>query len=678
MTLKDSQGSLTMSKTLFDPNLMCKASQEVTEIRTHSREHCFQNVSDGEFGKEILKRLKQYMNILLRQVKNRLNRHSKYFLIYHFRRILAIHRLLLAEKFDWKQEDLNAFTRELSWIAWLYDRITLAVLKYGTSKLDDMKIPPSKVKGTSGYVFPNQLTSNDIVDLYATLFLIWEYEETRYCMKRAGKGGKFVWTNRAELEFDIVLESDIQNLVNIFDDRVTSIGNLLSFSGTWAPIIISNEFPLPSSGGAYTTIMAAYNTTVGPYTTLHIWPKAVSTTAALLDDEPVVLTLLPNIGGQGNNLGWRDPLTNQLIPSPPWIFRWYHLNSMLPRLELFRGVVKKHLEFSGRPMYEPEDLVFALAAITQHQIKLCREDNPSNNPSWYQIFSFGYSIWTEPYELLKQRMLPEYRNLRKKYRGVSPSKKDWVTLKSVIEDIKWDEKKYEKIDILRFSPVNFIFPIDKNTWLIDWSLMLDVILDLTGPYGRMIGTIAMLRGRELEKALTEYFQFHMDTLGISLWWLGQGAKNKVKFYASGERDVDIGLIVNNHLLILEIKAYAGRRDLLLVGNPECLSERWENRIKPAIHQVDTLSERLSKEPEGKNFKIPREVKWVVPIVCGPFTEWIPSSDSKWWLYHDIPRVCTPNEVLEIITRIENGDLPQYKLPISRNGYVKSKVDQRKP
>lgn len=632
------------SKILFDPSLIEQVSKVGREICYSARKRCFQNFRDGESGIEVLKCLRQYMNILLQQIRQRLNRHSKYFLFYYIRRIRVVHQLISAKMFNWEHEDFRTFMREMLWFFWFYNRITLAILKYGNSDAKDMLKLPPRFKGTTGYGVPNQLTRDDAIDLNMILFLMEHYEKARYCMKRAGKGGKFIWENMKNLEFDIVLEPGVQSLVDIFDDRTFTSGNLLSFSGTWAPIEISDEFPLP--GGAFTLI--------------NPWPKAVVLHGGISLDKPIILTLLPNIAGQGKDLGWRDPITKKkLNVSPPWLFQWIYLDSILPRLELYRGVMKKHLELMGRPGYEPEDLVFTLSAITQYQIK----SYLGNDIFWYQVFSYGYSVCTEPYELLKQKVLPEYRNLRKKSMGISPSEGDWERLKSVIEDIKWDEKKYKQIDILRFSQINLFCPIDKNTWLIDWSLMQDVILDLFRPSGRMIGTIAMLRGKDFQKALAEYFQSHADTLHISIWWLGH-ERGFIKFSTNGLRDVDIGLIVNDYLLIIEVKAYAGSRDLLIVGDPESLGERWEKSVKPALQQVDTLSERLIKEPRGENFKIPSVVKWIVPIVCGPFTEWIPSSDPKWWLYQDVPRVCTPDELLETMARIKAGSFPRYKLSMS--------------
>ena len=194
--------------------------------------------------------------------------------------------------------------------------------------------------------------------------------------------------------------------------------------------------------------------------------------------------------------------------------------------------------------------------------------------------------------------------------------------------------------------------------------MLHLIFDLSSAYGRMIGTVAILRGRELQKIIGEYLESHAGSLGITIWWLGN-EQGKIRLQKKESRDVDIGIIVDDHLFIIEIKAHAANRDLLIVGKPDSLKRRWEKIIIKDFRQLDTLSEHLLKTPRGENYKIPDSVKWIVPILCGPFPEWVPSSAKKRWLYVDIPRVCTPNELLETIERVKEGNFPKYRLAVSR-------------
>jgi len=625
---------------LLSPSLLEDASLELERILAAARERCFQGLSDGDYGRAIIKHLRRYLTILLRQIKGRLKSHSKYFLLYHSQRLRLVDQFIRSKAFRWDQEEYRIFSRELLAIKWHYHRLTLAMLKYGTTDARDMKKLPPRVKGATGYAVPSKLTREDVIDLHLAVGLMGEFEWARYCLKRAGKGGRFVWKDRQGLRFDVELTPNVQRLVDVFDDRATTVGNVLQYYGSWAPAEISHWFPLPE-GGAYTLI--------------HPWPRAhVVSGISLGHHVPMILTLVPNVARQGKELQWREPVSGRPIDSPSWLFEWGDARYILPRIELIRGVMKKHLELSHRPSYEPEDLVFTLSAITEYAM----ESGKKTPALWFQIFSFGYSLWTDADEIVIQEVLPRFSSLRRKCLGSSESNQDRDRLLSVVDDITWDGKKCKQIDILRAFPTCLILPIGTNYWLIDWSLMSHTLLDFLSPYGRMKGAVAMLRGRDFEKALGDYVTSSTDKLGgdVYVWRLGH-EQGPLKFNTGRPRDADIAIVVKDYLILIEAKAHAGKKDLLLVGAPDRLQERWERVVQPSVRQADTLANRTAKEPKGKNFEIPHKVNRIVALVCGPLPEWIPSSDKEWWLYDDIPRVCTPQELLDIISRIQRGQSP---------------------
>lgn len=631
---------------LFDHSIPQTPFDKAKEICSAAEKGCYQNIKNGEYGNKISIKFQKYINILLRHIKSKLQCHSKFFLLFYFRRIWAVNLFVLSKKLI-REKNFIVMGRMIRCNDWIYNRITLAILKYGSSSLKDMQILSPRIKGTTGYYVPISPSDTDVKDLFMTLYLMTQFEETRYSIKRLGKDGKFIWKNREKLEFDIVLESDVKNLVDVYDYRTTISNNLLYLSGSWALCNISEGFPLPMN--------FPYNR----LTTNTAGSESHFITTMPSQNSLVILSLRLNSKCQGENLGWQNPITNEKLDFPSWSFKWIYLDSIIPQLELYHGIMKKHLELHKRPGYNPEDLIFVLAAITQCQLNYCHK----TNALWYQILNYGYSVWTEPSEILERDVLPEFRNLRNKYKKIQPSDTDFNILKSVIDGIKWDDKKYNQINILSFSPINLIFQIDQNTWLIDWSLMEDVIYDCTSFCGSMRGTVACLRGREFQENLIDYLKTHSDKYCIFIWWNGL-EKGNIRFIKDGKRDVDIGIIVNGHLLIIEAKSRAGKRDIYFVGNREKLLDRWKQLIED-IQKVDSLSKRLVKEPRGKNFEIPNMVKWIVPILCEPFVEWIPFSDQKWWLYKDIPRACTPEELIETIERINNGKFPQYRLQVSK-------------
>ena len=48
----------------------------------------------------------------------------------------------------------------------------------------------------------------------------------------------------------------------------------------------------------------------------------------------------------------------------------------------------------------------------------------------------------------------------------------------------------------------------------------------------------------------------------------------------------------------------------------------------------------------------------VPLLCTPSAEWVPTLDARLWLYDDLPRVRTPEEVRGLPRRMETEGMPR--------------------
>lgn len=625
-----------MSTNLLDESVSTSAREAGKSFCQNARKRNFSHLRHGASGVEVIKCLKRYNETLLKRTSRIFSKYSKYFLLNRYRRLLAIYAYIIMTAEDWEEQPADVLWQEIAAHSWLCARITLAILKYGNRDPADMQHRPTTLPGYVSVSHPTDLTREDAVALVTASYIMMEYDEARYRMKRAGKGGRFIWRDRQAFDFDIVLDGDTKALVKIFDHRSQTHGNLLTFAGTWAPVEIYNDFPLPG----------------GFFTPLNPFPQAEWLKSGLMSNRSVILTLIPNIAGQGEHLGW--PFR------PVWLFQWFALDPLLPRVELFRGLFKKHLQLvRRRPGYELEDLFFVLSAITQYQINMsCKTEE-----FWTNIFANGYTVISSDEQYLKQEILSEFRRVRRKYGAGSTSEQDWLVMNAVLDDIRWDQRKCKDINLLKFSPVNLIYPVDESRWIIDWTLMEHTIFDLTGLAGRMTGSVARLRGHEVEEVLGEFLVSKADEFGISIWWRGR-RDGRLRFISREERDADIALLVDNCLIVVEVKARAFPRDLLIVGDPKRLNRRWKEVVQADLDQVDTLSELLQRKPIGLNFQIPDVVDWIVPLVCTTACEWIPSKDRKWWLFDDMPRACTALELMELISRVKNGILPSYRLPVT--------------
>ena len=62
----------------------------------------------------------------------------------------------------------------------------------------------------------------------------------------------------------------------------------------------------------------------------------------------------------------------------------------------------------------------------------------------------------------------------------------------------------------------------------------------------------------------------------------------------------------------------------------------------SLSQVDGKANWLASHPIGRNYNI-STYDYILPIAVGPFVEFIPSQDKRYWITKDIPRVLRPEE-----------------------------------
>lgn len=629
-------------------DLLLAAAKQVNVPLPKLRERHLGNADNGVAGHALIQALKKYLNAILREVATALRHRSRYFWLRNWRDLrmfLEAGRLTDAQSHA-QQFSSQDIMGDCLFILWLDHRVTLAILKFGAadSAVDMQELPPNVV-GASGRFSPIELTITDAAALHLVTGLMWEFEQVRYMLKRAGKGGKLVWTDRVNYRFDVQLLQETQALVDSLDAR--GGGNLLSGYGSWAPIRLAYDFPLPDMTPSYTPIPP--------------WPESASIPIPFgmkVDDSLAVLTLVPNVAGR--ECVWVDMGTGKpMVLPPPWLFCWIGLERALPRLRLVQETWRSSLELAGRPGYHPEDFTFALSAIIRYQRRRIERTNPRQ---WQQIFTRGYNVWTEARSQVEAYVLPEFSSLRERF-GTTSAPSDRELLDAVISDLSWDEDSYRDIDILRLRPLKFIFRIMPDVWLFDWSLVRQCIVKSITAFGATWGREATLKGKEFEEALGDYFSRHAHEFSAEVVWRGRGARTRLRPPRGASRDVDLALRIDDCLLLIEIKSHHANSDLIFVGDPDELDKRWET-IRLDLDQIDVTARVLAAAPKGKNYSIPSAVKYIIALVCAPHPEWIASSDPRYWLYDDLPRVCTPEELMEVVTRLGERSLPSSnKIPV---------------
>ncbi|WP_445219357.1 hypothetical protein ACKWRH_03660 [Bradyrhizobium sp. Pa8] len=272
----------------------------------------------------------------------------------------------------------------------------------------------------------------------------------------------------------------------------------------------------------------------------------------------------------------------------------------------------------------------------------------------------GYSIWTEVDGIVRDGLLPHFMHLRRKYGGCESTEDEAARLSAIVSELTWDHSSRKSLNLRLLTPARFIVPLDENSWLLDWANMDVILAERLGQFGWMSGTAAKARGKDFERILVDHLSNEFAEnpsyrSSVQLAWHGDGGRKRLRLTNGRKPDLDIGIFANDLMLAIEVKARGASRKLLFSGTIDEMHERWRKRIRPALADIDYLAASIARRES--NLRIPRSIRGIVPLVCCPFPEWIVSLDKKFWIYEDIPRVCTPDELLHIVDRLVDGDDP---------------------
>ncbi|ABG05159.1 hypothetical protein Rxyl_2218 [Rubrobacter xylanophilus DSM 9941] len=130
-------------------------------------------------------------------------------------------------------------------------------------------------------------------------------------------------------------------------------------------------------------------------------------------------------------------------------------------------------------------------------------------------------------------------------------------------------------------------------------------------------------------------------------------------------DLDCPLRVGDTLVLAEVKGKLLDPEVEEVGY-EYVKGRWKENLK-FLKKIDETAELVAQRHRQPNYKEGmRGIKRILPVVCRPYPEWIPSTEARYWLQEPgendrgIPRVLTPQELKDFLERLPSPD--QVNLP----------------
>ena len=173
------------------------------------------------------------------------------------------------------------------------------------------------------------------------------------------------------------------------------------------------------------------------------------------------------------------------------------------------------------------------------------------------------------------------------------------------------------------------------------------------------GKQASLKGKRVEEQIWGFFGDSPTIERI------EDLKGYVIEHKKGkdEDDLDCPLKVGSTLVLAETKGHRLHYETESVGR-RFLEERW----KDTHGYLDKIDETAKKVAERQHEKDLRErlngVERILPVLCRPYPEWIPSSDREYWLRpptrdeRGVPRILTPKELKEFLESATDDEIAQ--------------------
>lgn len=194
----------------------------------------------------------------------------------------------------------------------------------------------------------------------------------------------------------------------------------------------------------------------------------------------------------------------------------------------------------------------------------------------------------------------------------------------------------DKISLTNMGPRPLLTPLWDDNVLLDFTAIMPILGTVMHPLrADMTG-----KGRMFE----DYVLKKLKLRGRNVW----RHQCKLKGSDGTEKEIDLALKVGSMMFICEIRTIA-QSFSFHKGEFAALAFR-KAKLEKLLSECKEKCEWLAKHPEGTNFSLPRDTLGLVPLGVSPFVEYIWSSNEYYWLTEEIPRLCTPDELIRICTR----------------------------
>ncbi len=485
-------------------------------------------------------------------------------------------------------------------------RVTLhlALLKFAnddTSELTDDGLPDHPE--LRGQYVPVHLTEEDVMDIYTLEYLAHGYYMTTSTLRRVWKGAQLRVGPEAE-SYEVVEPSQLTKAIEIVDVRTKNHTSILSSFGLMTGITGETLAP-----GSLPVLMLTLNPELQP--------------GGLKLGRERLIAKDPFRGGD---------FVSNLLPYRADLRPYYE------RLKLFEAVLLAHRGLSA------EQVVAFLVAMT-----MWVATSMPNLAFRYRIVQRGWRI-IPTLQWLVDELVPRYQHVRGRFFAVVDNTTARQHLEVILGDVTYRPIDYPVIDLFNLMPIKLLIPIGcpPRAFIVDFLMIPAFLQEIFSLSARITGGFGQIKGGTFEHEAVEYVKRHLQA--GTIW-----KSSTVLKFDNGdppEREIDLSIVIGDLLVVAECKSY-GVPPMYERAKPEFLRARREKLVE-ALRQVDSLARRLAASPSGRNYEVSESVQYIVPVVLSPGVEYVEGDDPSHWLNDDVPRVCTPSELIQVLERCITG------------------------
>jgi len=438
--------------------------------------------------------------------------------------------------------------------------------------------------------FPRILTLDQVLAIYQIEYLSFEFYMTTAGIRRLYKRGKLFFH---DINFYIKNDLETNKMINLYDQRIEECSSLVSDAGLFAAQNI-----LSFNKGKKNILIPRLNVWDVE------WPFFFS-------KEKYKLLKVEGF----------PKLKSNYVIYPLNLEDYYKKLKYFERFKLYN--------------FSPEEFFSFLYALGLRQFLIIKKDIHHR----YQFCQRAYSV------IYKRSFIKDlayfYKECQKEFFGKCLSiKRSTKEVKRLFKIMVYSRNDMNNISLVFRRPIKIFYKINNDEYILDFSFIPFLINDLFYQTTSGDGEFGENKGRIFEEDIKNYIK--QNILGIRTWLF----RKTIKFTDGTEKEVDFAFYKKNVLFMIECKA----RHMPLEyerGSWQKIRNRFLSD-RDDLKKFDKACNRIAKEKKGLNFEVPSNIRFILPILCTAFPEYIIDIEDYYFLNSEIPRICTPEEIVKYI------------------------------